>query len=134
MDLLPNALSWLGIFGDCDSVVLNRSDNDRLLQPFANRRVASCTLSGLGELCERIEFHDLETECLKSRLIGLQSQRITLSADRVSSHVARSLMFRPTGAIKCWNGQHEDQPSHQSDDFGVSTLRRIGKLLLSRLQ
>ena len=53
----------LGVCGDCRPVAGDRSDDGGILQMLEDCRVAHGAVSGLGELRQRVELHDLVVEC-----------------------------------------------------------------------
>ena len=63
MDLLRDAPAWLGVPGDRGSMVSDCGDDGRLFSAILDRRLALGAVPGLGELCQRVEFYDLATQC-----------------------------------------------------------------------
>lgn len=63
LDFLCNASAWLGLRGNRDSVAGDCGNDSGVLQVLENRRLVDGAVFGMGQLCQRIELHDLAIEC-----------------------------------------------------------------------
>ena len=67
VDLFRRAPARLGVRRDRGSVGSDRGDNGGFLRQIEGRRLADGAVFGLGQLCQRVELHDLANQCWMTR-------------------------------------------------------------------